>query len=294
MEHPTRALTRIFGAATLLCAATATTLATAAAPTFPPDSTMAKIQKRGEVVVGVKYDVPMFGQKNPLTGQLQGYEIDIAKQLGRDLFGADGHVKFIEAPGPVREQFVVQYKADMVISTYTITEPRLKTVAFAGPTYESKQAIVVKSDNKTFGNSIPNFGALNGHTVCVVSGSVSNMLLLKDAPQAKITALSANPDCAKAVRQGRVEAFATDDALLIGFVNETPKELRFVDNAGGNEEPYGIGINKDSLDLCRWVNERLLAMSKDGYLEKSFAATIGTVTQRKLPPLDPAKMTYCR
>jgi glutamate transport system substrate-binding protein len=275
-------------------AAAPTTLAVAAPPAYPPDSTMAKIQKRGNLVVGVKYDVPMFGQKNPLTGQLEGYEIEIANQLGRDLFGSDGHVTFVEAPGPVREQFVTQHKADLVISTYTITEPRLKTVAFAGPTYESKQAVVVKADNKTFGNTIASFAALNDHSVCVVSGSVSNALLLKDAPQAKIMALSANPDCAKAVRQGRVEAFATDDALLIGFVNETPREIRFVDNTGGNEEPYGIGVNKDSLDLCRWVDERLLDMSKDGYLDKSFGSTIGTVTKRKLAPLNAADMTYCK
>ena len=294
MNPQAHRLSHLVAAAALACAAGATSLAIAATPTFAPDSTMAKIQKRGELVVGVKFDVPMFGQKNPLTGQLQGYEIDIANQLGRDLFGSDGHVKFIEAPGPVREQFVTQHKADLVISTYTITEPRLKTVAFAGPTYESKQAIVVKADNKTFGSTIPSFAVLNDHSVCVVSGSVSNTLLLKDAPQAKIMALSANPDCAKAVRQGRVEAFATDDALLFGFVNETPKEIRFVDNAGGHEEPYGIGVNKDSLDLCRWVNERLLDMSKDGYLEKSFASTIGSVTKRKLAPLNAADMTYCK
>src|SRR6185437_7836961 len=83
-------LARSLAAAALVGAAATTTLATAATPAFPADSTMAKIQKRGEVVIGVKFDVPMFGQKNPLTGQLQGYEIDIANQLGRDLFGSDG------------------------------------------------------------------------------------------------------------------------------------------------------------------------------------------------------------
>lgn len=294
MKHANHRLMHILACTTFMCAAVPAMPAFAAAPSFPPDSTMAKIQKSGEIVIGVKYDVPMFGQKNPLTGKLQGYEIDIANQLGRDLFGSDGHVKFVEAPGPVREQFVTQHKADLVISTYTITAARLKTVAFAGPTYESKQAIVVKTDNKTFGNAIPDFSALNGHSVCVVSGSISNMLLLKDAPQAKIMALGANPDCAKAVRQGRVEAFATDDALLFGFVHETPNEIRFVDNTGGNEEPYGIGVAKDSLDLCRWVNERLVDMSKDGFLEKSFASTIGTVTKRKLEPLKAADMTYCK
>src|SRR6185437_305495 len=65
----------------------ARSLAAAALVGAAATTTLAKIQKRGEVVIGVKFDVPMFGQKNPLTGQLQGYEIDIANQLGRDLFG---------------------------------------------------------------------------------------------------------------------------------------------------------------------------------------------------------------
>jgi glutamate transport system substrate-binding protein len=286
-------VTHFLACIALACTATATTLAVAAAPVFPPDSTMAKIQKRGDITIGVHYDVPLFDQKNPLTGKLQGYEIDIANQLGRDLFGSDGHVKFIEAPGPVREQFILQHKADLILATYTITAARLKTVAFAGPIYEAKQAIVVKTDNKAFGKTIPDFAALNDHSVCVVSGSISNVLLLKVAPKAKIMALGNNPDCAKAVRQGRVEAFATDDALLIGFVNETPKEIRFVDNAGGDEQPYGVGVNKDSLDLCRWVNERLLDMSKDGFLDKSFGATVGTVIKRKPEPLKATDMKYC-
>lgn len=294
MLFPIRRLLRCVAVLLLAVAAGATTLAQAAPPDFAPDSTMAKIRDRGEIVIGVKYDVPMFGQKNPLTGKLEGYEIDIARQLGRDLFGSDGHVKFVETPGPVREQFVMQHKADLVISTYTINKARLKTVAFAGPTYESKQAIVVRSDNKTFGDSIPDFTALNGHSVCVVSGSISNVLLKEVAPKAKIMALSANPDCAKAVRQGRVETFATDDALLVGFVNKNPDELRFVDNASGGEEPYGIGVNKDSLDLCNWVNDRLVDMSEDGFLEKSFDSTIGKIMTRKLEPLDPSKMVYCK
>src|SRR5690625_3636354 len=85
--------------------------AVAKAPEFPADSTMAQIQDKGKIVIGVKYDIPLFGQRNPLTGKLQGYEIDIGEQLGRDLFGEDGRVEFIEAPGPVREQMVNQRKA---------------------------------------------------------------------------------------------------------------------------------------------------------------------------------------
>src|SRR5699024_1507359 len=154
---------------------------------------------------GVKYDIPLFGQKNPLTDSLEGYEIEIGKRLGRDLFGTDGHVKFIEAPGPVREQFVNQRKADLVISTYTITDARLESVAFAGPIYESKQAVVVRKDSDLFGDAINGYEELDGHSVCVVTNSIANGLIKEKAPGAKIMALSANPDCAKAVRQGRVD-----------------------------------------------------------------------------------------
>src|SRR5699024_1634405 len=240
--------TTICGLALIVFAAAAFA-ANASKPEFEPGSTMAKIQQTGKLVAGVKFDVPLFGQKNPLTGKLQGYEIDIAKQLGRDLFGEDGHVKFIEAPGPVREQYVKQKKADIVISTYTITAERMKTVQFAGPTYESKQAVVVAKNNQDFGDHVDSYADLNGHSVCVVTNSIAYNLLKKKAPNADVMALTANPECAKAVEQGRVETFATDDALLIGFVNKNPDKLRFVDNLGGEEQPYGIGINLDATDL---------------------------------------------
>ena len=75
MNPQAHRLSHLVAAAALACAAGATSLAIAATPTLAPDSTMAKIQKRGELVVGVKFDVPMFGQKNPLTGQLQGLSL---------------------------------------------------------------------------------------------------------------------------------------------------------------------------------------------------------------------------
>ena len=42
----------------------------AAAKKFPADTTMGRIQQKGEIVVGVKYDVPPFGFKNPRSGAI--------------------------------------------------------------------------------------------------------------------------------------------------------------------------------------------------------------------------------
>ncbi|MGH2799400.1 MAG: ABC transporter substrate-binding protein, partial [Thermoleophilaceae bacterium] len=42
----------------------------AEAKQFPADTTMGKIQERGEITIGVKFDVPPFGFKNPQTDEV--------------------------------------------------------------------------------------------------------------------------------------------------------------------------------------------------------------------------------
>ena len=40
-----------------------------------------QIKERDKIVFGVKYDTKLFGLKNPSTGEVEGFDIDIAKQL---------------------------------------------------------------------------------------------------------------------------------------------------------------------------------------------------------------------
>ena len=57
----------------------------AAAKPAQADTSVADIQKRGELVVGVKQDVPNFGYKDPKTGTYSGIETDLAKMIADEL-----------------------------------------------------------------------------------------------------------------------------------------------------------------------------------------------------------------
>src|SRR3954453_8897978 len=81
-----------------------------------------------------------------------------------------------------RETLLQNATVDAVFATYTITVPRSQKVDFAGPYYESGDAIMVKKDN----TSITKVADLNGQTVATESNSTAALALKQFAPRAKV------------------------------------------------------------------------------------------------------------
>jgi glutamate transport system substrate-binding protein len=253
--------------------------------TFPAGSTMAKIQEKGKLVVGTKFDQPLFGQKNPTGGGVEGFDAEIARQLAKDLTGSEDNVEFVEAVSKNREPFITDGKVDLVVATYTINDKRKQVVSFAGPYYTAGQDIMVKSDNE----NIKGVDDLNGKNVCSVEGSTSEANIKEKAPQAKVLLFDTYSKCAEALGDGRVEAVSTDNVILLGLIQKSNGAFKLVGNPF-TEEPYGIGVKKDDTEFRNWINDRLEAMYKDGRWQKAFEDTVGQV--EKNTPEPPAVDRY--
>src|SRR5918997_2339616 len=88
---------------------------------FPEDTTMGRIQAAGEIKIGVKYDVPPFGFKNPQTNEIEGFDVDLGKAIAEKL-GVKPN--FIEAISDNRIPFLEDGTVDLILSTMTINEER--------------------------------------------------------------------------------------------------------------------------------------------------------------------------
>lgn len=259
---------------------------------FPAGSTMAEIVAAGEVRVGVKTTVPYFGQANPITGNFEGLDIEVAKAIAERLFGEDGHATFSEAPTPSREELLMSNKMDLVIATYTINDERAAKVNFAGPYYEAANGLLVRADNEEFVEDYAGSAALDGHAICAGLNSPA-YIELQDRPDVELTGFDTEAKCAAAVQQGRVAGYAADSAILLGFLESDPGTYRLVMDTAGPKQPYGIGIAKERTDLCEWVNEQLTDIVESGEWQEMYAATIGTVVEGTPEPPNPAGFTYC-
>ena len=58
---------------------------TAAAEKFDASTTLGKIQEKGEITIGVKFDVPPFGVKNPQSGEVEGFDVEMGKAVAAKL-----------------------------------------------------------------------------------------------------------------------------------------------------------------------------------------------------------------
>ena len=256
---------------------TGTTAAALAPPEFPAGTTMAAIQDKGKLIVGVKYDQPGFGQRNPTNNQIEGFDVEIGKLMAVGIFGgtvADlgPKVEFVEAVSRNREPFIQNGTVDIVVATYTINDARKQVVDFAGPYFIARQDIMVKSDD----NSITSVTDLNGKRVCTAAGSTSERNLRAQAPQADLLLFSGYSECAQALTDGRVVAVSTDAPILAGLVQQSGGAFKLV-RAPFSDEPYGIGLKKGDDAFRSFLNDRLEAIYASGEWARAFNETLGEI-----------------
>lgn len=262
-------------------------------PAFAADSTMAKIQAKGKIVLGTKFDQPGLGQKNPLTNQVEGFDVEIAKIVAAAIFGgtpdaAGSKIDFVETTSPNRETFLETGKVDIVAATYTINDARKQRIDFAGPYYVAAQDIMVRAND----TSIKQASDLAGKRVCSVRNSTPAGRIRTMVPTAQLIEFDTYSLCKDELLANRADAVTTDDAILIGFASENPSALKVVGNRF-SVEPYGIGIAKlqggrPDDTFRNFINDVLEASYRNGTWTAAFDKTLGKsgIKAPTPPPVD--------
>jgi ABC-type amino acid transport substrate-binding protein len=245
---------------------------TPAPRSFPAGSTMAGIVERGRLVVGVKYDVPLFGLFDLVSRKVDGFDVALAKEIAKEMGLREDQVEFVEAISANRIPYLQEDRADLVISTMTITAQRKDQIEFSRPYYQAGQSILVRRET----SNINSVNDLNGKRVCSVQGSTSEINVKERAPQSELLSLTTYSACVTSMKDGRVDAFTTDDIILAGFA-AADTSLKLV---GGQftTEDYGVGIKKGKTDMAAFVSDVIDEMVADGRWEKLYNQYLGNVS----------------
>ncbi|NNU93493.1 glutamate ABC transporter substrate-binding protein [Geobacillus sp. NFOSA3] len=237
-------------------------------------NTLEKIKKRGKLVVGVKYDLNLFGLKNPETGKVEGFDIDIAKGLAKKILGDENKIELKEVTSKTRIPMLNNGEIDAIIATMTITEERKKEVDFSDVYFMAGQSLLVKKDSKI--NSVKDLK--KGMTVLTAKGSTSAQNIRKVAPEVNVLEFENYAEAFTALKAGQGDALTTDNALLLGMAKQDPN-YRVLDETF-TEEPYGIAVRKGDKEFLQVINEYLKEIKENGEYDKIYEKWIGKKPQQ--------------
>ena len=238
------------------------------------------IKAKGQLVRGGTDTSTLFSIRDPATGKVSGFDAGMSQLLAKYIIGQPKE-NLTQVTVDTRETLLQNNSVDVIFATYSITPKRQEKVDFGGPYYESKSAILVKSDN----TSIKSVADLAGKTVATQTASTGVTLLQKEAPEAKVQTFDDNPKCLAAVQQGRVEAYVIDQSILLSDAAKN-KDVKIVGDTFGSSDKYGIGLHKGT-DALAFVNAWLKIMEGDGSWDALWKATVGQVLSTQ-PPTPPA------
>ncbi|WP_436519660.1 glutamate ABC transporter substrate-binding protein [Actinoplanes sp. HUAS TT8] len=230
---------------------------------MPAGSTMAKIAARGRLIVGIDQNAYLFGFRDPTSGDLVGFEIDMAHAVAKALFGDPGKVQFLAITTADRIPVIQDGRADMVIRTMTMNCERWQQISFSTEYLASRQRLLVRR-----GSGIKEFADLAGRKVCATRGSTSIRTIAAQPSHPVPVATDSTLDCLVMLQQGQVDAVSTIDVLLAGLAAQDPTTE--VVGTPVSDEPSGIGMSKDTPDLVRFVNGALERIRADGTWTSSY------------------------
>ncbi|WP_409299733.1 transporter substrate-binding domain-containing protein [Peribacillus sp. SCS-155] len=219
---------------------------------------LGQIKDEKKIVFGVKHDTRLFGLKNPETGKVEGFDIDLSRELAKEMFGNDVKVEYKEVTSKTRVPLLNNGKVDAVVATMTINEERKKEVDFTDVYFDAGQSLLVKKGSKVQGLE----DLKKGTKVLAVKGSTSAINIREKAPETSVLEYENYAEAFTALKAGKGDALTTDDAILYGMVEEDPSfEL-----VGGTftEEPYGIAVKKGNKELVDALNKALKALKDSG------------------------------
>lgn len=235
--------------------------------------TIAAIKERGKVIAGVKYDTRLFGLKDPVSGSIEGLDIDMAKALAKKILGDETKVELKEVTSKTRIPLLQNGQIDIIIATMTITEERRKEVDFSDVYFNAGQSLLVPK-----GSSITSIDSLTPDTtVLAVKGSTSVTNIKEKAPDAKVLEFENYQEAFTALKSKKGDALTTDNSILLGMMQDDPN----FEMVGGifTDEPYGMAIRKGDQKMVDTVNEMLKEMKDSGEYNTLYEQWLGTTPE---------------
>jgi cystine transport system substrate-binding protein len=218
-----------------------------------------QVRSSGVLKVGTQGTYAPFTYHDPASGQLTGFDVEVARAVGVKL---GVKVEFVEGPWDGLVAGLDDHRYDLVANEITITPQRQQKYDFSTPYVVSRGALIVKAGN----NAIHSFKDLKGKKVAVALSSNFGQLALQYGAQ-----VLNNTDLFQSialVKDGRADATLNDRLAYLDFLKHHPDaQIKFA-ATDSNTELEAFILNKGQPELKAAIDRALAQIKSDGTYQR--------------------------
>jgi len=220
---------------------------------------LASIVKSGEIRIGTTGNQPPFSMKSK-TGELMGYEIDLANALATNM---GVKLKLVEMPFSELMGSLKSGKIDAIMSGMTITPERNMNALFAGPYIISGKSILTKASKVDAFNA--DTSGKKYKIVCL-KGSTSEEFVKTVMKKQELVTVGSYNDAVNMVINDQADAMVADKPICVLSIMKYPGKDLVVTDKPLTIEPIGMALPPSDPQFLNLVTNYLSSLQISGVL----------------------------
>lgn len=235
--------------------------------------TLDEIKASGYVLIG-----STNGDTRPVhyikDGGKVGIEIDMMRLIAGEL-GVNLRRTYVSNLG-ARVSDLVDGKVDLVVSSFSVTESRLKKIDFSLPYLITGVGVLM---DKKFEGQVATFQDLRNHKIALLKNSTAHSLFKEYFPDVPTLVVTGTKGGMDSLDRGLVSGYANDLLFLDASVKQEPNKYYTLEGTL-SADPYGIGVQKDNPELLNAVNNAVRKIKSNGQLQRIIDKYINSKTKK--------------
>ncbi len=228
--------------------------------------TLDEIKESGKIVIGVFSDKSPFGYVDE-NGEYQGYDVELARQIGTDL-GVE--VEFVSTEAANRVEYLETNKVDVILANFTVTEERAEKVDFAEAYMNVALGVVSHKDNV-----VTDLSQVGDRTVIVISGTTAETYLTEHNPELKLEKYDTYAAAKTAFENNKDAVWANDNTEVIAFAKSSGSDEYVVGiEELGDKDTIAPAVAKGNSELLEWVNDELYTLGGKNFFHADYEKTL--------------------
>jgi ABC-type amino acid transport substrate-binding protein len=250
--------------------------------------TLQQIKKSGQIRIGYRVSEPPMSFLDQ-DGNPTGYSMDICKGIVAKVenqIGTDVKVEYVPVTADGRFKALGDNKIDILCGSTTKTLSRSELVDFTQLTFVTGASLMTLKDNKD--NDSDGFDGKKIGVVKATTTAVELKKLFQDTSiDAEVVLLNSAKEGIDALRKKKIDAFASDQVVLIGLALKEHDPMNFVIKSDVfSFEPFALAVRRNDADF-RLVADRVISeLYRSGKILEIYDKWIGKFTRKRLPIFD--------